>query len=375
MNTTSPSKLNRCSAAVFGARGYAGLELTRILLKHPSVRLGGAFATSPFALSQHLPEPAARFIQARVTNDALELARAGEFEIAFLATPTEASIDLAPKLLELGVKVIDLSGAFRLKGSGLDASKIAYRKWYGFDHAALAQVQEAEYGMAAFLPAQTSARLIANPGCYATASLMAILPLLKEGVIDSHSISIDGKSGTTGAGRKAEERLMHAEVAGGCLPYRAGGHQHEPEISEAALSIGGKDIDFHFTPHLLDARRGLIASCYMRAANVPGSTKKLSDGALLDAAEAAFASAYASNSLVECERLLSPGGSSPLLSLRRVLGSARTQIAYAAQGEKLYVFCLIDNLMKGAASQAVENMNRMLGLPPSTGLAELEGTL
>ncbi len=203
----------------------------------------------------------------------------------------------------------------------------------------------------------------------ATATSLAMIPLYKAGLVRLDSVSIDAKSGTTGAGKKAEERLLHAEVDGGCLPYRIGRHQHEPEISEAVAHFGlgsrkkSSDVSFSFVPHLLPVRRGIIVSVHARLN--PGVQEK-------DVSES-FESVYGTYPLVRLASL-NEGETSDLV-LRRVVGSARTVIAWHVRGDQLIVFSLIDNLLKGAASQAVENFNRFCGLNVETGLSEREGVL
>jgi N-acetyl-gamma-glutamyl-phosphate reductase len=209
---------------------------------------------------------------------------------------------------------------------------------------------------------------VANPGCYATSILMALLPLLRPsgsgdpGIIDPASLVIDAKSGTSGAGRKANEDLLFTEVDGDCLPYRVGKHQHIPEIIQAVQRLSGVEIDPLFATNLLPVRRGITSGIYARLR--PG--KSLADVA------GAFESAYAGYPLLAHGAIEE---APKLLSLRRVAGSPRTQIAYTTDGNKLYLFSAIDNLLKGAASQAVENLNRLLDLPLETGLLGLEGTL
>jgi N-acetyl-gamma-glutamyl-phosphate reductase len=353
--------------AVVGARGYTGLELARLLLKHPMANLVSCFATSSFQLSDSLAERRARDVRC-LSIDALESEVSTQgIEVVFLATPAETSVQLAPRLLKLGVNVIDLSGAFRLAGGNAAGCIKIYEKWYGFTHAEPELVAKAEYGLMPWYsegkPTE-GPRLIANPGCFATAVLMAVLPLLKSGLIEASSLVIDAKSGTTGAGRKAEERLLHAEVDGLCLPYRVGRHQHEPEIQTAAAAFAGVELQPFFTTHLLNVRRGIVSSVY---------AKCVSGVSAVDV-EKAFAKAYGENSLVEVA-CLDEAGAEKLLNLRRVVGTPRTQIAWRIVDDRLYVFSLIDNLLKGAASQAVENFNRVISCAAETGLEEMEGLL
>ena len=213
--------------------------------------------------------------------------------------------------------------------------------------------------------------LIANPGCYATSVLMAVVPLLKRNLIDPDSLVVDAKSGTSGAGRKASENLLFTEVDGECLPYRIGKHQHLPEIRQFAEAYSGAKIDPIFATHLLPVRRGIIAGIYAKLS--PGVSE-------LDIA-GAYGNDYSDYGLVEWGQL--HGGTSRAdgysLSLKRVVGSAVTrlhyQLSHSESGGKLYLFSLIDNLIKGAAGQAIENFNCLHGLPAATGLKQLEGVL
>jgi N-acetyl-gamma-glutamyl-phosphate reductase len=342
--------------AIVGARGYAGLELSRILLKHPAVRLTKCFAgESAFSLGDSLPEASAQSVQVLPTSEITK--HLSGIQFVFLATPAEASVELASKILNASsdVCVIDLSGAFRLNAEQT-------KKWYGIcENPYLAQAQ---YGLVPWCgPVTKGTRLISNPGCYATAALMAIIPLIKAGVIDPRTLVIDAKSGATGAGRKASENLLFCEVEGECLPYRVGKHQHLPEIIRYVQAFAGAEIDPVFATHLLPVRRGILASIYAR------TTKILSN----DDVAAIYNEAYSRYPLVR--HGLATDQNRALLSLKRVAGSARTELRYLVEGDKLHVFSLIDNLLKGAASQAVENLNRVLDLPVTTGLTDFEGTL
>ena len=361
--------------AVLGARGYSGAELARLLLRHPQAELKGLFATQAFSSQELLPElgaAAAAKLPGRAMADfESELASAKPgFDTVFLATPAEVSLEWAPKLLKKGIRVIDVSGAFRLKGASEADSKALYSKWYSFNHTESGLVQEADYGLVPFAKGAPTSGLVSNPGCYATATALAMIPLYKDGLIRLDTVSIDAKSGTTGAGKKAEERLLHAEVDGGCLPYRIGRHQHEPEIAEAVARFGlgdakqKSDVSFSFVPHLLPVRRGIIVSLHARLK--PGVTE--------NHVSKSFEDVYGAYPLARLAAL-SEKGADRELSLRRVVGSARTSMAWHVRGDQVIVFALIDNLMKGAASQAVENFNRFLGLKPETALTEREGVL
>lgn len=344
-----------------GARGYSGLELARILLRHPEAELVACFAHDhSFRLSDYLPESSAAAVPVFPLQNLAGVLP--NIDTVFLATPAEASLELAPLVLNAAVTnadVIDLSGAFRFQ-KGTDAERSAkFALWY---KAKQPRPLAATYGLAPFAaPARPGKALVANPGCYATAALMGIVPLLKAGAIKPETLVIDAKSGTTGAGRKAAESQLFAEVEGECLPYRVAQHQHLPEIQEWAEAFGGSPIDPFFSTHLLPVRRGILASVYAELA--PGKTE--------DDVAAAFQAAYQRYPLARITKTEAPAA----LSLKRVTGSARTHLSFKVSGTKLYLFSLIDNLLKGAASQAVENFNALHDFPYALGLEALEGTL
>lgn len=316
------------SASVVGARGYSGLELIKLLLKHPAIALTHAYATKPFKLTDDLLVDGLANIECLTDDKILHTLT----DIVFLATPAEVSFALAPKILQAGKTVIDLSGAFRLKKNP---------STYNLGPTEL----EGEYGLAPFCGPASQQTLIANPGCYASAITLALIPLLKHGVIEAKGIVIDAKSGTTGAGRKAAETQLFAEVDGECLPYRIGKHQHLPEIKEAIEKFAGVAIDPHFVTHLLPVKRGITAGIFAEA-----KTTDIKD------IENAYAKEFAEYPLVRF------GQDPKLLQLKNVVGTPFTHIYFSLVANKLYVFSAIDNLLKGAASQAVENLNRLLDL-------------
>lgn len=342
------SELSTCS--IVGARGYAGLETARLLLQHPHARLVNCFATSEFKLSDYLANPVARQVQCLSDSEIMQ----NLTDMVFLATPANVSLDLAPKILTAGKKVIDLSGAFRLK-------KNDYKKWYGFEHTETALLESAQYGLSPWVGPVTS-NLVANPGCYATAITLALIPLLKENLINETSIVIDAKSGTSGAGKKGSENMLYTEVDGECLPYKVGRHQHYPEIMEALEAFSGHKIDAHVTTSLLPVRRGIIAGIYAH----------LQPGINMQDVEKVYATAYCDYELV---RFGAVQKEPALMSLKKVVGTAKTHVSYEVEGNRLYVFSCIDNLLKGAASQAIENFNRISDLPVATGLGHLEGLI
>lgn len=348
---TSNLKDKKITCAVVGARGYAGLELIKILLKHPFVDLKYAFATSQFSLFDQLISEESSKVECLLDSNIMtHLA-----DVIFLATPAEVSLKLAPQILNAGKKVIDLSGAFRLK-------KHDYSKWYGFTHTEKNVLEIANYGLLPWAGPSPSIKLVANPGCYATAISLALIPLIKENLINPEYIVIDAKSGASGAGRKASENLLFTEVDGECLPYKVGQHQHEPEIIETVEAYTGLKIQPHMTTSLLPIRRGIIAGVYATLINGKSAID----------VEMAFQKSYSQYPFIKWTAI---SKSSKLLSLKKVVGTAQTHISYEVVDQKLYVFSSLDNLMKGAASQAVENLNRIYDWPVDTGLNRWEAMI
>ncbi len=356
--------------AVVGARGYSGLDLVRILSRHPDVSGIDCIAhDATFAIQNYLPEFSSQSSRSKIRVIQESEWDSAQTQVLFLATPAEVSAEWAPRALERGVRVIDLSGAFRLKQD--------FKKWYGFEHPAPEWVEKSVYGLSPWISSQ-DAKLVANPGCYATSILMALLPVVRSGVADAASWTIDAKSGVSGAGRKLAETYLFNELDGECLPYRVGKHQHTPEIQQAISQLTDwSHPSFSFATHLLPVRRGIISSLYARVAD----SKKSSDE-VLNQLDQAFSQAYKNYPLAKFGRmsgknLNSESGIEPNLglSLKRVVGSARVQIQYDVVDGRIYLFSLIDNLLKGAASQAVENFNLGLGRPAEFCLEEIEGVL
>jgi N-acetyl-gamma-glutamyl-phosphate reductase len=329
----------RLSASIVGARGYSGLELAKLLIKHPYIEFTHAFATQDFNLSDELLSADFDQVECLADSEILE----NLTDLVFLATPAEVSLKLAPQILKKGKSVIDLSGAFRLKQND-------YMKWYGFSHTEAELLANATYGLQPLQILQNDfsrPQLIANPGCYATAILMALVPLLKANLISTEGIVIDAKSGTSGAGRKAQENLLFTEVDGECLPYKVGRHQHLPEVKESIERLCGQSFQPHLTTHLLSTPRGIIAGIYAQSKTL--NPKDIAD---------AFVAEYQNYSLVKVSQKISQ-----YASLKKVIGTPFTHISFELVEDKLYLFSCIDNLLKGAASQAVENLNQLLGLP------------
>jgi N-acetyl-gamma-glutamyl-phosphate reductase len=364
------SQKEKVKVAVVGGSGYTGVEVVRLLEKHPFASLRVCFSSKAnFNFKDYLPNLSARSIP---VVDLSELDNwAHELNTVFLATPAETSLELAPRLIAKGIHVIDFSGAFRLKEGSPEEQEKTYERYYKLKHTHLDLLEKAEYGLVpwnkqprVFPP---EAHLVANPGCYATSVLMAILPLLKRGLIQGDSIVIDAKSGTSGAGRKASQELLFTEVEGECLPYRIGKHQHLPEIQQFTRAFAGSSIDPLFATHLLPVRRGILSSIY---------AKVNSDVSVADISRA-YCEDYSDYGLVQWGELTGGPDRSDAysLSLRRVVGTGHTRIHYHIEGDRLYLFSLIDNLIKGAAGQAIENFNEIHRVPHAVGLDNLEAVL
>jgi N-acetyl-gamma-glutamyl-phosphate reductase len=335
--------------SIVGVSGFSGAELALLLDRDPRFSLvaavGDRWKGEPLGARVRVRGPSAKLAVAPM-GEALDAAAMGE--VALLATPADASAKLAPALLARGVRVVDLSGAFRL----LDPAD--YPRWYGFEHPAPELLREARYGLPELAavsgdaPAARDARLIANPGCYATATILALAPLLAARAIDPLGLFADGKSGATGAGRKLEDRLLFNEVAENVSAYRVARHQHAPEIEQALARVAGTAVRVTFVPHLLPIRRGLMVTAFGRL--LPGAGNL---GATMRAA-------YEGADEVEVTGVEE-------VTIASVVHSARARVgatADTARGAAVAIGAL-DNLLKGAASQAMQNLCAMVGAPRS----------
>jgi N-acetyl-gamma-glutamyl-phosphate reductase len=344
------------TVGIIGVSGYSGMELARLVDGHPGMALALAVSDkwAGGTLGDHLPlrSPTAA-LRVRPQKDALQPGVFAGLDIVFLATPADASLTLAPLALEAGARVVDLSGAFRLSAD-------EYPRWYGFTHPRPDLLPTACYAMpeAGASGDLRAARLVSNPGCYATASTLGALALLRAGVIERDGIVIDAKSGTTGAGRKASEELSFSEVDGDFRAYRVLRHQHTPEIERALGLAGQGPLKVTFTSHLLPTRRGILATVYGRLKPGKGAADAV-------AAVASFAEGR------PFIRTAKPDA----VRLHPVIGTNRVLLGADADPERgvAIAFAALDNLVKGAAGQAVQNANGMLGLDETMGLDGLPG--
>ncbi len=338
-------------AAVAGATGYAGRELLTLLVRHPGVRVTHLMSSGREGRKSQPVEKTHPMLRGkfRIACEPLDLdpLEPANVDVVFLATPHELSLEVVPSLLERGLRVIDLSGAFRLKDSS------AYPRWYGFEHHAAPALEEAVYGLCELNAAQIrKARLVANPGCYASSVVLALAPLVKAGWIDlSAGIVCDSKSGASGAGRAPSDKLHFPEVNENLRAYGLFTHRHIPEMLEA-LGIEGEQ--FTFVPHLLPITRGILSTIYVRL-KLSRTRDELVDLYHGFYTQAPLLRVYADGSLPE---------------IQSVAHTNYTDLGFAldAKSGRLVVVSCLDNLGKGAAGQAIQNMNLMFGFPEETAL-------
>lgn len=336
---------------VFGASGYAGLELLRLLLRHPEFEI--AVVTSEQRAGQPVGEafPALRG-RLDLAFDASDPERlASRMDLAFTALPHGASAPTVAALRKAGVAVADVSADFRLRSLPL------YERWYGVAHPAPELLGEAVYGLPErYRKALGGAGLVACPGCYPTGTLLPLLPFLAEGLVEPAGIVVDAKSGVSGAGRKLDPGLLFAELDENARAYSVAAHRHAPEMEQEASAVAGEPVHLTFVPHLLPTVRGILTSVYCRP------TRALSS----DDAREVMRRAYADETFV---RVL-PAGETP--SLAAVRGSNFCDVTAVADEHNgtLVLLSSLDNLVKGAAGQAIQCANLMQHLPEETGLLE-----
>lgn len=336
----------RIRAGIVGATGYTGCELLRLLAVHPAVEVsrvtsrreaGRAVAELFPNLRGHLDLV---FAEPRVEDLA-------QCDVVFFATPNGTAMTLVPVLLEAGVRVVDLSADFRLMDPAV------WERWYGMPHACPDLLAEAVYGLPEVNRDRLAgARLVANPGCYPTAVQLGFLPLLEAGVVDPGSLIADAKSGVSGAGRKAALSLAYSELEGSFKAYGVAGHRHQPEISQGLNQCSAAPVRLTFVPHLLPMVRGIHATLY---ADLRGEEVDL---------QGLFESRYEGEPFVD----VLPPGSHPETRSVRGINVCRLAVFRPEGGHRVVVLSVIDNLVKGAAGQAVQNMNLMFGLPETAAL-------
>ena len=330
---------------IVGATGYTGVELLRLLAMHDGVEVSVVTSRSNVGTRVDAMFPNLRghcdCEFSDPSNDVL-----GDCDLVFFATPNGIAMEHTPALLKSGIKVIDLAADFRIKNVDV------WQQWYGMTHACPELLETAAYGLPEINREQIKkAQLVANPGCYPTAVTLGLLPLIETGKVDSENLIADTKSGISGAGRQGKLANILSEAGESFKAYATAGHRHQPEIAQTLSEVAGSSVDLTFSPHLLPIIRGIHATLYTR------------DDGSLDL-QSLFESRYENEYFVD----VLPAGSQP--ETRSVKGSNMCRIAMHRPGNsnRIIVLSVIDNLVKGAAGQAVQNMNLMLGFDEADAL-------
>lgn len=340
--------MEKVKVGIVGGTGYTGVELLRLLAQHPQAELG--VITSRAEAGQHVCDmfPSLRGHVDLPFTDPTKADLKG-CDVVFFATPNGIAMQQARELLDAGVRVIDLAADFRIKDVAV------WEKWYGMAHVCPDLVAEAVYGLPEINRDKIkSARLIANPGCYPTAVQLGFLPLLDAGVVDVQHLIADAKSGVSGAGRKAETHVLHAEAADSFKAYAVPGHRHLPEISQGLAGMCGKPVGLTFVPHLTPMIRGIHATLYATL-NTNIDLQNL------------YETRFADEHFVD----VLPKGAHPETRSVRGANTCRIAVHRPQGGDVVVVLSVIDNLVKGAAGQAIQNMNLMFGYPEPAGLEQL----
>lgn len=333
---------------IVGGTGYAGVELLRLLAQHPQAKIAAVTSRSDVGIPVAEMFPNLRGHVDLKVEDAATGCLNG-CDVVFFATPNGVAMQQAPGLLDAGVRVIDLAADFRIK----DVAE--WEKWYGMPHACPEWVEKAVYGLPEVNRAAIrEARLIANPGCYPTAVQLGFLPLIEAGVVELEHLVADAKSGVSGAGRKPETHILFAEAADNFKAYGVAGHRHLPEIRQGLSQGAGQSVGLTFVPHLTPMIRGIHATLYAQL-------KKDVD------LQALFETRYANEPFVD----VLPAKSHPETRSVRAVNLCRMAVHRPQGGDTVVVLSVIDNLVKGAAGQAIQNMNIMFGLEETTGLCQI----
>ncbi len=333
---------------IVGGTGYTGVELLRLLAQHPAAELKVITSRKEAGMpvAEMFPNLRGR-VALKFTEPSMQALSA--CDLVFFATPNGVAMNEARALYDAGVRIIDIAADFRIKDVAL------WEQWYGVKHACPELVAEAVYGLPEVNRGKIrAARLVANPGCYPTAVQLGFLPLMENGMVDLDHLIADAKSGVSGAGRKAEVHTLLAEAADNFKAYGVPGHRHHPEITQGLTQAAGKPVRLVFVPHLTPMIRGIHATLYAR----------LNGEADL---QSVFERRYAKEPFVD----VMPAGAHPDTRSVRGANVCRIAVHRPQGGDIAVVLSVIDNLVKGAAGQAVQNMNIMFGFPESSGLEQL----
>ena len=334
------------SAGVVGGTGYTGAELLRLLVMHPQVELQCVTSRSQAGtrVADMFPNLREHTDIAFTTPDENQLANC---DIVFFATPNGTAMTMVPALLDQGCRIIDLAADFRLK------DEAEWERRYGIRHACSDVLAEAVYGLPELnRDAVRNARIVANPGCYPTAVTLGFLPLIENALVEDRHLIADAKSGVSGAGRGASVAMLLGEASESFKPYGVDGHRHLPEIRQTLTAVAGHGVGLTFVPHLLPMIRGIEASLYAVLTDTDVDLHAL------------YSQRYQSERFVD----VLPAGTLPETRTVRGVNMCRISVFQPQGGDTVVVSSVIDNLVKGAAGQAVQNMNIMFGLNEDTGL-------
>jgi len=338
------------AVGVVGGTGYTGAELLRLLVTHPQVKL--KYVTSRSESGSKVADlfPNLRgFTDVCFTEPVVETLSG--CDVVFFATPNGTAMKMVPELVDNGVRVIDLAADFRLQ----DASE--WKQWYGMDHACVDVLAEAVYGLPEInRSAIKTARVVANPGCYPTAVTLGLLPLIEHGLVDDQHLIADAKSGVSGAGRGASVATLQAESSENFKAYAVNGHRHLPEIKQTLSRVASHDVGLTFVPHLVPMIRGIEASLYATLTSEPSGDLHL-----------LYMDRYESEAFVD----VLPEGVMPETRTVKGANTCRISVFRPQGGDTIVVSSVIDNLVKGAAGQAIQNMNIMFEIDESTGLNQV----
>lgn len=338
------------AVGVVGGTGYTGVELLRLLVTHPQVEL--KYVTSR---SESGSKVADLFPNLRGFTDVCftepEAKTLSECDLVFFATPNGTAMKMVPELVENGVRVIDLAADFRLQDAAV------WKQWYGMDHACVDILAEAVYGLPEINRAAIKmARVVANPGCYPTAVTLGLLPLIEHGLVDDQHLIADAKSGVSGAGRGASVATLQAESSENFKAYAVNGHRHLPEIKQTLSRVASHDVGLTFVPHLVPMIRGIEASLYATLKSEPKGDLHL-----------LYMDRYENEAFVD----VLPEGVMPETRTVKGANTCRISVFRPQGGDVIVVSSVIDNLVKGAAGQAIQNMNIMFDLDETTGLNQV----
>jgi len=340
------------AVGVVGGTGYTGAELLRLLVTHPQVALQCVTSRSESGIAVADMFPNLRgFTDICFTEPAADTL--AKCDVVFFATPNGTAMKMVPELVDNGVRVIDLAADFRLKDAAV------WKQWYGMDHACIDVLAEAVYGLPEMNRAEIkTARVVANPGCYPTATTLGFLPLIENALVDDQHLIADAKSGVSGAGRGASVATLQAESSENFKPYAVDGHRHLPEIKQTLAGVASHDVGLTFVPHLVPMIRGIESSLY--------ATLEATDLSAADLRQL-YVERYACEPFVD----VLPEGTMPETRSVKGANTCRISVFRPQGGDTVVISSVIDNLVKGAAGQAIQNMNIMFEFEETQGLNQV----